>query len=75
MSRDASLEALVRVVAALMLALIVSPVIRTATIELNNSVGRAWPFSLTYCHARASPGCDAAEGGAVGMTARVQASR
>lgn len=62
--------ALVQVAVALAVALIVSPVVRTTTIELNNSVGRTWPFSMRHCLTSRTPGCD--EGGAgrrPGMTA------
>lgn len=45
-------------VLALAMALIAAPVVRSVTAELNGSVGRAWPFSLTRCVPPATPGCD-----------------
>ncbi len=47
----------VQVALALGLALVAAPVVRTVTAELDNTVGRAWPFSLTRCSAAATPGC------------------
>jgi hypothetical protein len=51
-------ETLFRVAAALILALVLSPVVRTVTSELNHSLGHAWPFSLSHCHVSATPGCN-----------------
>lgn len=42
---------------ALGLALVAAPVVRTVTAELDNTVGRAWPFSLTRCASPTTPGC------------------
>ena len=41
----------------LALALVAAPVVRTVTVGLDATLGRAWPFSLARCHAPASPGC------------------
>ena len=47
----------VQIAVALGLALILAPIIRNLTSDLNGSVGRAWPFSLTRCAAVETPGC------------------
>ena len=47
----------VQVAVALGIALIAAPIIRNLTSDLNGSVGRAWPFSLTRCAAVETPGC------------------
>jgi hypothetical protein len=57
MMRLANAGAAVQVALALGLALVAAPVVRTVTAELDNTVGRAWPFSLTRCAAPATPGC------------------
>ena len=41
----------------LAIALVAAPVVRTVTVGLDATLGRAWPFSLARCHAPASPGC------------------
>ena len=41
----------------LAIALVAAPVIRIATVGLDATLGRAWPFSLARCHVPASPGC------------------
>ena len=38
-------------------ALVMAPVVWSVTDELNNTVGRAWPFSLVRCVSPATPGC------------------
>jgi hypothetical protein len=57
MDREGAAETLFKVAAALIVALVFAPVVRTVTVELNHSVGRAWPFSLGHCHFAATPGC------------------
>ena len=47
----------VQVAFALGLALVAAPVVRTVTAELGNTLGRAWPFSMTRCSSPATPGC------------------
>ena len=47
----------IQVAVALGLALVVAPIVRTVTSELNGTVGRAWPFSLARCVVLATPGC------------------
>ena len=42
---------------ALGFALIMAPVVRSVTGELNDTVGRVWPFSLARCVSPATPGC------------------
>ena len=42
---------------ALGLAVVAAPMVRTVTAELDDMVGRAWPFSLTRCASPATPGC------------------
>ncbi len=41
----------------LTIALVAAPMVRNVTAELNDTVGRAWPFSMARCQALASPGC------------------
>ena len=50
-------EGLLRVAVAFAVALVLTPVVRTLTIELDSSVGRAWPFSMRHCLTRDTPGC------------------
>ena len=38
-------------------ALIAAPIVRNLTSELNETVGRGWPFSLARCSSAATPGC------------------
>ena len=57
MMRLANVGPAVQVALALGLALVAAPVVRTVTAELDNTVGRAWPFSLTRCSSPATPGC------------------
>jgi len=47
----------IQVAVALGLALVVAPMVRNVTSELNGTVGRAWPFSLARCVSLATPGC------------------
>jgi hypothetical protein len=78
MDRSEPGETFVRVAAALAIALVFSPMIRTITSELDNSVGRVWPFTLNHCHVRATPGCDLDTGGPAAATparADLRASR
>lgn len=56
---SAATEALVSSAAALALALLLSPAVRVVTADLDDTVGRVWPFALTHCHVRTSPGCAA----------------
>ena len=48
----------IQVAVALALALVLAPAVRTVTAELNDHLGRVWPFSMTRCHTPLSPGCD-----------------
>lgn len=48
----------VQIGVALVLALVLAPVVRTVTAELDEHLGRVWPFSLTRCHTPSSPSCD-----------------
>lgn len=48
---------LMQVALAFAVALMAAPVVRTVTFELNNTVGRAWPFALARCQSAATPGC------------------
>lgn len=43
---------------ALALALALGSSVRTVTAELDDHLGRVWPFALTRCHTPLSPGCD-----------------
>ena len=47
----------VRLVLVMALAAILSVAGRTITVALTDTLGQAWPFSLTRCRV-ASPGCD-----------------
>ncbi len=49
--------AVVQVAVALGVALVAAPVVRSVTSELNGTVGRVWPFSLSRCLSLATPGC------------------
>ena len=57
MMRLANAGAVAQVALALGLALVAAPMVRTVTAELDNTVGRAWPFSMTRCSSPATPGC------------------
>lgn len=48
---------LVPLALAVVVALAAAPVVRTVTADLNNTLGRVWPFSMTWCHSLATPGC------------------
>ncbi len=61
MDRDRTTETLFSVVAAFVVALVLSPVVRSFTVELNHSVGQVWPFSMSHCHVASTPGCAGAE--------------
>jgi len=50
-----------RVAATVICALFVATVVRGTTIELNQSIGRVWPFSLARCAAPDTPGCSLEE--------------
>lgn len=58
MTRSAHAGTLAQAALALGIALVMAPVVRSVTGELNNTVGRAWPFSLARCVSPATPGCD-----------------
>ncbi len=47
----------VQIALGLTIAMVAAPIVRNVTAELNDTVGRAWPFSMARCHAPASPGC------------------
>ena len=47
----------VQIALGLTIAMVAAPMVRNVTAELNDTVGRAWPFSMARCHALASPGC------------------
>jgi hypothetical protein len=47
-----------RIAAMVVCVLFVATLVRGTTIELNQSVGRVWPFSLARCAAPDTPGCD-----------------
>ena len=55
--RLANTGSAVQVALALGLALVAAPMVRTVTAELDNTMGRAWPFSLTRCASPTTPGC------------------
>ncbi len=57
MMRLTNTGSVIQVAVALGLALVVAPMVRNVTAELNNTVGRAWPFSLVRCVAVTTPGC------------------
>ncbi len=57
MMRLTNTGCLVQVAFALGLALIAAPIVRNLTSELNETVGRGWPFSLARCSSAATPGC------------------
>lgn len=58
MTRFAHAGPVAQAALALGFALIAAPVVRGVTGELNDTVGRVWPFSLTRCVSPATPGCD-----------------
>jgi len=57
MMRLTDTRAVVQVAFALGLALVAAPMVRSVTSELNGTVGRVWPFSLSRCLSLATPGC------------------
>lgn len=57
MMRVTNAGSVVQVAFALGLALVAAPMVRTVTSELNGTVGRAWPFSMTRCLSPMTPGC------------------
>ena len=46
------------IVVFLLLAMIISPIIRQTTAELNRSLGTTWPFAFAHCRVVTTPGCD-----------------
>lgn len=50
-------EDVVPLALAVVVSLAAAPIVRTVTVELNNTLGRVWPFSMTRCHSLATPGC------------------
>ena len=78
MDRNEHGEALVNVAAALAAAMVLAPFARAITVDLDNTLGRAWPFSISRCHVRATPGCAFGEfeaGASATAEPRRQASR
>lgn len=57
MLRLTDAEVPVQTALVLAIALVAAPVVRTVTVGLDATLGRAWPFSLARCHVSASPGC------------------
>jgi len=57
MMRLTDAGSVVQAAVALGLALIAAPIVRGLTSELDNTVGRAWPFSMARCSSGATPGC------------------
>ena len=57
MPRLTDTEVPVQMALVLSIALVAAPVVRTVTVGLDATLGRAWPFSLARCHAEATPGC------------------
>jgi len=57
MMRLTNTGSVVQVAVALGLSLVVAPMVRNVTAELNDTVGRAWPFWLARCAVLATPGC------------------
>jgi hypothetical protein len=57
MMRLTNAGALVQVAFALGLALVAAPIVRNLTTELNETLGRDWPFSIGHCASAATPGC------------------
>ena len=41
-------------------AMLVAPIVRHVSAELNQSLGTQFPFSLAHCRTPAMPGCDVA---------------
>lgn len=42
---------------ALLFAIWLSGAVRSTTVELNQTLGVVWPFSLAHCQVEATPGC------------------
>jgi len=57
MMRLTNTGSVIQAAVALGLALVMAPMVRNVTAELNNTVGQAWPFSLSRCISPATPGC------------------
>ncbi len=51
------LNATVRLLVSVGAALVLSTLVRTATADLNRTVGQVWPFSLASCRTASAPGC------------------
>ncbi len=60
-SRRGMTDALSRAVVCLAVAMVLSLVVRGVTASANQTLGRVWPFSLTYCQPTSTPGCAAAD--------------
>ena len=60
MTRSVSFRG-VQFISRLLLALALAVLVRSATIELNASLGAVWPFSLVRCDTASAPGCSPAE--------------
>ena len=76
MMRLTNAGCVVQVAFALGLALIAAPIVRNLTSELNETVGRGWPFSLGHCSSAATPGCrDAAALSVDGRAVHVRTGR
>lgn len=57
MLRLTDMEVPVQMALVLTIAMVAAPVVRTVTVGLDATLGRAWPFSMARCHVPASPGC------------------
>ncbi len=51
---------LVRALLILVVAVAFAPMIRGLTVDMTETVGRAWPFALEHCRSGQTPGCRAA---------------
>ena len=60
-NRRGMTDALSRAVVCLAAAMVLSLAVRGVTASTSQTLGRVWPFSLTYCQPASTPGCAAAD--------------
>ncbi len=76
MMRLTSAGMAVQAALALAIALVGASVVRTVTSELNDTVARTWPFSMTRCASLVTPGCRAMPvRSATGQAAHIRTGR
>ena len=56
---DDDVRTVCHVACALVATVAIAPMVRTVTAELNQTIGRTWPFADAHCRVLATPGCAA----------------